>query len=56
MVCGQLAATWAASISGRMTSMSRTTIAKAAAGRRNWLALVYLDRTDGTWHLERLYD
>jgi hypothetical protein len=21
-----------------------------------WLALVYLDRTDGTWHLERLYD
>ena len=20
------------------------------------LALVYLDRTDGTWHLERLYD
>jgi hypothetical protein len=25
------------------------------AGDR-WLALVYLDRTDGTWHLERLYD
>jgi hypothetical protein len=23
---------------------------------RRWLALVYLDRTDGTWHLERLYD
>ena len=22
----------------------------------HWLALVYLDRTDGTWHLERLYD
>jgi hypothetical protein len=22
----------------------------------SWLALVYLDRTDGTWHLERLYD
>ena len=21
-----------------------------------WLALVYLDRGDGTWHLERLYD
>lgn len=21
-----------------------------------WLALVYLDRTDGTWHLERVYD
>jgi hypothetical protein len=21
-----------------------------------WLALVYLDRTDGTWRLERLYD
>ncbi len=21
-----------------------------------WLALVYLDRIDGTWHLERLYD
>ena len=21
-----------------------------------WLALVYLDRVDGTWHLERLYD
>ena len=21
-----------------------------------WLALVYRDRTDGTWHLERLYD
>lgn len=25
------------------------------AGDR-WLALVYLDRVDGTWHLERLYD
>ena len=23
---------------------------------QRWLALVYLDRTDGTWHLERLYD
>ncbi len=23
---------------------------------RRWLALVYRDRTDGTWHLERLYD
>ena len=22
----------------------------------HWLALVYLDRTDGTWHLERLDD
>jgi hypothetical protein len=22
----------------------------------NWLALVYRDRTDDTWHLERLYD
>ena len=22
----------------------------------NWLALLYLDRVDGTWHLERLYD
>jgi DNA-binding transcriptional LysR family regulator len=22
----------------------------------SWLALVYLDRVDGTWHLERLYD
>ena len=21
-----------------------------------WLALVYLDRLDGTWHLERIYD
>ncbi|MBI3746836.1 MAG: hypothetical protein HY264_10025 [Chloroflexi bacterium] len=21
-----------------------------------WLALVYLDRVTGTWHLERLYD
>ena len=21
-----------------------------------WLALVYLDRLDGSWHLERLYD
>jgi hypothetical protein len=25
------------------------------AGPR-WLALVYFDRTDGTWHLERVYD
>ena len=25
------------------------------AGPR-WLALVYLDRIDGTWHLERVYD
>ena len=25
------------------------------AGER-WLALVYLDRVDGSWHLERLYD
>jgi len=25
------------------------------AGRR-WLALVYRDGVDGTWHLERLYD
>jgi hypothetical protein len=23
---------------------------------RHWLALVYLDRVAGTWHLERLYD
>jgi hypothetical protein len=23
---------------------------------RQWLALVYLDRVDGSWHLERLYD
>jgi hypothetical protein len=23
---------------------------------RSWLALVYFDRVDGTWHLERLYD
>jgi hypothetical protein len=23
---------------------------------RSWLALVYLDRMAGTWHLERLYD
>jgi len=23
---------------------------------RQWLALVYLDRVAGTWHLERLYD
>jgi hypothetical protein len=23
---------------------------------RQWLALVYLDRVVGTWHLERLYD
>ena len=22
----------------------------------HWLALVYLDRVDGSWHLERLYD
>jgi hypothetical protein len=22
----------------------------------SWLALLYLDRTDGVWHLERLYD
>jgi hypothetical protein len=22
----------------------------------SWLALLYLDRVDGTWHLERLYD
>jgi hypothetical protein len=22
----------------------------------SWLALVYRDGTDGTWHLERLYD
>jgi hypothetical protein len=22
----------------------------------HWLALVYLDRLDGSWHLERLYD
>ena len=21
-----------------------------------WLALVYLDKVEGTWHLERLYD
>lgn len=21
-----------------------------------WLALVYLDRVDGSWHLERVYD
>lgn len=27
---------------------------KVAGGR--WLALVYLDRVDGSWHLERLYD
>lgn len=25
------------------------------AGER-WLALVYRDRVDGSWHLERLYD
>ena len=25
------------------------------AGER-WLALVYLDRVDGSWHIERLYD
>ena len=23
---------------------------------RQWLALIYLDRVAGTWHLERLYD
>lgn len=23
---------------------------------RSWLALVYRDLEDGTWHLERLYD
>jgi hypothetical protein len=23
---------------------------------RQWLALVYLDRVAGSWHLERLYD
>jgi hypothetical protein len=23
---------------------------------QTWLALLYLDRGDGTWHLERLYD
>jgi len=23
---------------------------------RRWLALVYLDRVAGTWHLERVYD
>ena len=23
---------------------------------RSWLALVYLDRNAGTWHLERLFD
>ncbi len=22
----------------------------------NWLALVYLDQVDGSWHLERIYD
>ena len=22
----------------------------------HWLALVYLDRLDGSWHLERIYD
>jgi DNA-binding transcriptional LysR family regulator len=22
----------------------------------HWLALVYLDRVDGSWHLERVYD
>ncbi len=27
---------------------------KVVGGR--WLALIYLDRADGTWHLERLYD
>lgn len=23
---------------------------------RRWLALIYLDRIGGSWHLERLYD
>ena len=23
---------------------------------QTWLALLYLDRVDGSWHLERLYD
>jgi hypothetical protein len=23
---------------------------------QRWLALVYLDRIEGTWHLERVYD
>ena len=23
---------------------------------RDWLDLIYLDRVDDTWHLERLYD
>jgi hypothetical protein len=23
---------------------------------QRWLALVYRDRLDGTWHLERIYD
>ena len=23
---------------------------------QNWLALVYFDRVDETWHMERLYD
>lgn len=23
---------------------------------QHWLALVYLDRLDGSWHLERIYD
>jgi hypothetical protein len=27
---------------------------KVVGGR--WLALIYLDRVDGSWHLERLYD
>jgi len=27
---------------------------KVAGG--NWLALLYLDRVDGSWHLERVYD
>ena len=27
---------------------------KVAGG--NWLALVYFDRVDESWHLERLYD
>ena len=26
------------------------------AGRLRLLALVYLDRVDGTWHLERVFD
>jgi len=23
---------------------------------RQWLALIYMDRVAGTWHLERIYD